>query len=283
MVYFNPLKTIIKVENKINRKYKNFQKLEEGIEDDEIANFIVKLIDEKFQRTINIEQMNTLDEVEENEEEAFFGQVEEASSSLSSIELSPKKFRIDSVAAQFDENTLKNIYEFVKNRGYSYQKAVDKWPKLKNKSNVKTVLDDYEREKENKGTNLEKFNKIKNFMIIKFREARESGAAVHYWTLQEWSRIAAKQLRLDGFKASKHFINNFKKENKITSRKITKITSHILNDDEKILLDKSVEFNQEVNKFIKENHLKASEVWNHDQSPYQYEMTSERTLSVQGS
>jgi hypothetical protein len=62
-------------------------------------------------------------------------------------------------------------------------------------------------------------------VLGKFNSARESLFPVHDINLQFWALQAAKEFEYSSFKASKNWINSFKKIIRIASRKVTKIVS----------------------------------------------------------
>lgn len=105
---------------------------------------------------------------------------------------------------------------------------------------------------------------------------------MHYWHLQSWALEASKEFGCENFKASKHFINNFKTEYGITSRIITQIvTRNNLEEDEEIRKTAS-NFNEKINQLIKDTPLEPTNIWNCDQSGFNYEMSSRATLSKKG-
>jgi len=77
---------------------------------------------------------------------------------------------------------------------------------------------------ENNGTRLEKLKKIKEFMFDEFYQKRAiEKETVHDADLELYAIQKARELNWDEFKASKQFINNFKRENRISSRRYNKI------------------------------------------------------------
>jgi hypothetical protein len=77
---------------------------------------------------------------------------------------------------------------------------------------------------ENNGTRLEKLKQVKEFMFNEFHMKRTiEKEAVHDADLEFFAIQKARELDWDTFKASKSFINTFKKENRISSRRYNKI------------------------------------------------------------
>ncbi|CAF1328709.1 unnamed protein product [Rotaria sordida] len=77
---------------------------------------------------------------------------------------------------------------------------------------------------ENNGTRSDKLEKIKEFMFDQFylKRAIEKDA-VHDADLELYAIQKARELNWDEFKARKSFINSFKRQNRISSRRVNKI------------------------------------------------------------
>ena len=74
------------------------------------------------------------------------------------------------------------------------------------------------------GPNLEKLNKIKDFMLNEFYIKRAiEKEVVHDIDLKLFAIQKARDLSWDTFMASESFINTFKKENRISSRRYNKL------------------------------------------------------------
>ena len=74
----------------------------------------------------------------------------------------------------------------------------------------------------------------------------------------------------------------FKKSYGITSREITKFVTKVTLEDDSKTQRKALEFTREINQFKSEQGIEHGRVWNTDQSGFNYEMTSARTLSIRG-
>jgi len=77
---------------------------------------------------------------------------------------------------------------------------------------------------ENNGTRSEKLKQIKDFMFNEFYLKRTiEKESIHDADLELYAVQKARELNWDTFKASKSFINTFKRENRISSRRVNKI------------------------------------------------------------
>jgi len=105
---------------------------------------------------------------------------------------------------------------------------------------------------------------------------------IHDLDIRRWALNARNQLQLsaDFFKASEKWIYNFKQKHRIVSRKINKfITQKTLTDANKL----KIEANNFVEKIKTEMSLVGiKNVFNSDQSGFNLEMHTRRTLSFKG-
>ena len=117
----------------------------------------------------------------------------------------------------------------------------------------------------------------------RFIEATERGEIVPDIDLRRWALIAHKNfMNSDArFKASKKWVNKFRRAHRITSRKITKFIIRKTLEDLKDLTKTAVEFINYVKSVI--NDIGLENVYNSDHSGLQFKMHSGRTLANQGS
>lgn len=118
-----------------------------------------------------------------------------------------------------------------------------------------------------------------------FQEKRAEGSFIHDRHLQLWALQVKKEIdpeNIINFKASKSWVLKFKKRYGIVSRKITK---HVTvgdidkqHDIEKI----AVEFASQVKEEMAEMQLAPNQVFNIDQSKFEKELHSRRTLEQKG-
>ena len=114
--------------------------------------------------------------------------------------------------------------------------------------------------------------------MAKFNAARALNLPVHDSDIRKWALSKARALNCVYFKASHSWINTFKSANGICSRKITEFVS-------KNYKDQSTEIHSRANEFVTTvkaaiSNLQISNVFNADQSGFNYELHSLRTLSA---
>ena len=84
------------------------------------------------------------------------------------------------------------------------------------------------------------------------------------------------------FKESNYFLHQFKYRYKVTSRKITRFINRRDVTLDSVVRTRALEFVQEVMVYILANAIDADMVLNMDESRFEYEITSNRTLSMTG-
>lgn len=122
--------------------------------------------------------------------------------------------------------------------------------------------------------------KIRNETLIDFRKARENSYPVHDFNIKIWALNAAKKLNYSEFKASESWVAKFKKQNRICSRKVTKVVTFAQHSDVDKIQQSAKLFVQNSNAFI--SNLNRDMIFNSDQSGINYEYYSTRTLSDKG-
>lgn len=132
------------------------------------------------------------------------------------------------------------------------------------------------------GTYREKIARICDFTLRKFKEAVDEGYIVHDQDLRKWALQAQKEIGSEDFRfaASYSWLKRFKKAHRIVSRKvnkfITKKTIENADELEKLANDFVIDVKQIAQKIGMQN------VYNSDQSGFQLEIHSGRTLATEG-
>lgn len=120
---------------------------------------------------------------------------------------------------------------------------------------------------------------VREYITNRFNLMRDQMATVHEQDLQIWALKAAHLIGLENFTASRGYLHSFKKENKISSRKITKFYTRLTLSNEAQILSASRQFVSKVNERKLELNISDSNIWNTDQSGFNSELTCNRTLS----
>lgn len=133
---------------------------------------------------------------------------------------------------------------------------------------------------EHQGTKRQKLYDIDHELFKKFENARERCLPVHELDIQRWALKLARELKLEGFHASRHWLSNWKSRYSIVGRKITNIvTKHEIENFETIEKYKK-EFLNEFYHVAK--YYEEAEIMNTDQVGVEKEQHSTRTLEFQG-
>jgi hypothetical protein len=130
------------------------------------------------------------------------------------------------------------------------------------------------------GTNREKLFKVQTQTYDMFKNARINLLPVHDIDIKRWSLKIAKTLNLNNFKASNSWINKFKITYRIRSRKVTKFETRSSFENEEALKQKAKDFVRNSLEIIKD--YPEDHIFNTDQTGFNYEMHSNRTLSYIG-
>lgn len=132
------------------------------------------------------------------------------------------------------------------------------------------------------GTYREKVAQICQYTLDNFKLAVDSGSIIHDQDIIRWALQAKKEIGFDDirFKASKHWLLKFKQAHRIVSRKINKFITRKTLESSAELKSKADEFVADIQSCIPSIGLQN--LYNSDQSGFQLEMHSGRTLAVEG-
>ena len=132
------------------------------------------------------------------------------------------------------------------------------------------------------GTYRDKIARICQVTLDNFKVAIEAGLIVHDKDLRKWALQAQKEIGHEDirFTASPKWLLNFKNAHRIVSRKINKFVTKKTIEGEKDTLEKAKKFIDEVKPEIEKYGIQN--VYNSDQSGFQLEIHSGRTLAVEG-
>jgi hypothetical protein len=130
------------------------------------------------------------------------------------------------------------------------------------------------------GTKSEKMSSINDFVLEKFNYAMTRKSIVHDKDLKRWALWKKKQVQLLEFSASDTWVFNFKRKNRIVSRKITKYVS-IPRNTENVLIEETAR-NFVDNAITKFENYKLDHILNTDQSGFNYLEHSSHTLAIRG-
>ncbi|XP_046434505.1 uncharacterized protein LOC124186668 [Neodiprion fabricii] len=130
---------------------------------------------------------------------------------------------------------------------------------------------------------MEKLARISEYTLQNMKNGIDAGLIVHdtdlrRWALQAQGLISHKYFR---FKASPTWLLHFKKIHRITSRKINKFVTRKSVENSEYLHKSAEEFLKRVEPYISEYGY-GQNIYNSDQSGFQIEIHSGRTLTEEG-
>jgi hypothetical protein len=174
----------------------------------------------------------------------------------------------------YSYETMQEIVEFANN--HSFKAVQHRYRLIKQRSQLRRIRK-YVKEF---GTKRQKLEKIDQFVFDRFNKIRNSFLPVHDQDLRRLAIAKAKQLMLDKFKGSPFWILNFKRRHQISSRKVTKIITKNHDEDFEEIMKQAKTFVHDANELFPDFSL--THILNSDQSSFNYEKFSTRTLSRVG-
>lgn len=133
---------------------------------------------------------------------------------------------------------------------------------------------------ENCGTRRQKLAKVNLICLDKFNNAYSDKLTIHDVNIQQWGVQAAMEVGLKNFKASASWVYAFKKKYGIVSRKVTHFTTTTKLRNEAAIINACEKFVADTRAVIEV--VGTRNVYNMDQSGFNLEMTSGRSLAKKG-
>lgn len=174
----------------------------------------------------------------------------------------------------YSYETMQEIVEYANN--HSFKSVQHQYRLIKQRSQLKRIRK-YVRQF---GTKQQKLEKIDQYVFDRFTKIRSSFLPVHDQDLRRLAITKAKQLLLNNFKGSTYWILNFKRRHQISSRKVTKIITKNHDEDFEEIIRQAKMFIRDTNELFPDFPL--AHILNTDQSSFNYEKFSTRTLSRVG-
>ena len=122
---------------------------------------------------------------------------------------------------------------------------------------------------------------IRETTFQKFLETTREGIDIHDSDIQIWAaEVSAELANVYPFEASSRWVQKFKKQYGITSRKITAYVSQMSFQDSDKVKQSADNFVRKIKLLMQERNIQSDHVFNFDQSGFNYEMTRNRTLAM---
>lgn len=110
----------------------------------------------------------------------------------------------------------------------------------------------------------------------RFDDVKEALFIVHDRNIKSFALEINKEVKLEGFKASGWFVNNFKRTFGITERTITNFVTKKKHSEKEDIQKKASDFVISVKRLIEENQITLNRLFNMDQSAFLKEQHSRR-------
>lgn len=155
-----------------------------------------------------------------------------------------------------------------------------RYKKVKNKRQLYR----WEEQVANGGSRRDKLSQISSFVLQKFEHATQNSVPVHDLDLKRWAIEAREDNHLSEqlFTASSKWIQNFKVQHRIVSRKINKFVTQAQVSNVESIKQTALDFVEVVKSEKEANGISDKEIHNSDQSGFNLEMHSGRTLASKG-
>lgn len=160
-------------------------------------------------------------------------------------------------------------------KNYKESSIMRKYPKYR-----RQYLKGYREAVENHGTTRDKRKQIDADVWRRFQEARRRFLEVRGETIQNWAIEKADSIGCNNFVASNNWLWDFKNRHRISSRAGKKTKSQREIDNEQSRRDSIDIFRREFARNLR--FFQHSRIWNTDQSGFNYELVTSRTLSHKG-
>jgi len=160
---------------------------------------------------------------------------------------------------------------------WSFETIKSRFPKIK----YPCYLERCKKIIEQQGSFREKVLSVTRCCWQQFSKARSEGVPIHDEDIRRWALFQANQIGFVGFKATITWVQTFKRKFHISSRKIVVFSSVKKQADVDKTIDRGVEFHLD---FLDNIYPKyqPSEIFNTDQSGFNYTPLGNRTLSLTG-
>jgi len=144
-----------------------------------------------------------------------------------------------------------------------------------------SLLYRWEKQIEAGGTYREKLLKISQFTYEQYQSSKREHKIIHDLDLRRWAFQKARELECTNhFKASTWWLTQFKRTHRIVGRKITKFVSKKDVREKAAIQDSALDFVIDTMPLM--NEFGLDNVFNSDQSGFQYEIHCGRTLADKG-
>jgi hypothetical protein len=130
------------------------------------------------------------------------------------------------------------------------------------------------------GTQRQKLEELDNLVFHEFNQARNKYLPIHDRDLRRIAIKKAREMKLQNFVASSFWLLSFKRRHHITSRKVTKLVTKSYVEDRTQIINNEIVFLQKAEQHI--HRFNVTHILNADQSAFNYEEISTRTLSIAG-
>jgi hypothetical protein len=139
----------------------------------------------------------------------------------------------------------------------------------------------WEQQVSSGGTRRQKLFQLSQYVFNQFKVGLDRQMIIHDYDLRRWASEAQKELQIPNFIASESWIQRFKNKHNIVSRKITKFRTRMQVSGAANVAVEAVAFVRSIHNILPDYGVEN--VYNTDQSGFNIEMHTGRTLAERGS
>ena len=202
----------------VHQKYPGSSRTKSSAKDHELADQVFLIFDQLLNAAgLEFESIKTLDLKVDDDDEEY--QEENNDDTPCNID-----------GVRYSYNTMCDITEYSKNHTFSSLRS--RYKRVKSMQHLHRIKQ-YVKEQ---GTKFHKLKRVDEFFYAEFMRARKAYLPIHDSDVRRLAIKKAREVNLNDFVASHHWLINFKRRHHISSRKITKlVTKHHLEDHSEIL------------------------------------------------
>ena len=241
-----------------------------------LASYLVQIMKDALDYNFYFESSSTLICEDEGITHDVYAVVEDFEDDFEEIVNDNKRVKV-MISLDYKKEAVK-YWKSGKTGKKKFETVQNQFKKLKD---LKTLYR-WEKQIEGSGTKNDKMLQIGKYVINQFQGAYDKSLPIHDNDLKRWALVERDCINLSPklFSASSKWIYNFKKKHRIVSRKINKFITQSQIENRIDLLNVANQFVSEVKTLI--SVYGADNVFNSDQSGFNLETHTGRTLSFKG-
>ncbi|CAF1265076.1 unnamed protein product [Adineta ricciae] len=250
--------------NLVRQKYPELAQSEPSCKDHELADQLFLFF--------NHQLLNSTEPLVDHTVKLDFDEYDDCSADYHEEDKNDAASNVDGIKYPYD--TMCAIVEYSKN--HTFNSINRRYKQIKYKEQLRRIKQYVNVE----GTKIQKLQRVDDFVYAEFIRLRRCCLPIHDLDLRRLAIEKTHDLNIVGFKAFHHWIFYFKRRHQISSTKVTKLVTKNHSEDRDKILKFAENFVQTVRNTISD--YAADHILNSDQSSFNYDNPSTRTLAISG-